>query len=232
MIRLEEQGFKDAEAALKAAAQKGANLRPVLQRFGRYMKDISIPQNFRARGRPISWKPVRRFGQSGVDPLRDQGYLLNSVGFRVEGNDLVLGAGNKSNLRYAKKQQEGGFILPKKKYLAIPCVPPLSMSEARTTWAKDWKGKGTWIMRGPEGFGVYRKSKVQIGAILGGKKGPKAIYAKGSKGVEMIFRLVPKVFIRARPFLLFQKEDVAWFAKAAFAYIFSADQADVKASGG
>jgi phage gpG-like protein len=231
VIHLESSGFKEASAALATAASRSRNLEPVFRRFGRYMKDISIPENFRRRGRPIPWKGVTRFGQSGVDPLRDQGYLLNSVGFVIDGNDLVLGAGDHSKIRYARLQQFGGDVHPKKKYLAIPCVPPLSMSEARTTWAKDWIGKGTWIMHGPEGFGVYRKSKVQTGARLDAKGGPKATYRKGSKGVEMIFRLVPKVHITARPFLVFQEEDVAAFAKAAFAYIFKADDSDVKAAG-
>lgn len=228
-VTIETAGFPEVQKVLQNAAKRSLDLTPVNRKFGAYMRDGSIPENFRRGGRPVTWKPVRsRWGGSPVQPLLDTGNLLRSVGFYTEGNDLVLGAGNRGRLRYAKLHQFGGVVKPHKKYLAIPCVPPLTPNQARTTWPRDLMGKGTWIMRGPEGFGVYRKSRKWIASALPQARGKKlyatAKYKSGTKSVEMIFRLVKNAKIPARPFLLFQAADAKRYVNMALAFILKGEE--------
>jgi phage gpG-like protein len=222
VISLEAQaeGVDALQSALKTCAKNAANLQPLFVRFGRYMTGYSVPENFRKGGRPHSWPGVIRWG-SPAEPLRDQGYLANSVAYVAHAQDLELHAGS-DKIRYARLMQEGGTILPKKKYLAIPVYPALTMSEARTTWARDWIGRGTWIMRGPEGLGVYRKAAVASSRITNkaGTKRLKKGKTQYAAGVQMIFRFVKKVTIKPRPYLMFQEEDLAALGVALGPWLF------------
>lgn len=208
------------QSALKTCAKNAANLQPVFVRLGRYMTGYSIPENFRRGGRPHSWPGVIRWG-SPAEPLRDQGFLANSVSYVAHANDLELHAGG-GKIRYARLMQEGGTILPKKKFLAIPVYPALTMSEARTTWARDWIGRGTWIMKGPEGLGVYRKATSASSRIVSKSTGKRLKKGKTeqTKAVQMIFRFVKKVTIKPRPFLMFQNEDLAALTTALGPWLF------------
>jgi hypothetical protein len=98
---------------------------------------------------------------------------------------------------WAWVHDKGATLIPKKKFLAIPLSPPLSIDEARTAKTSDYPGSFV-LIPGPEGPGIYRKSKVAKAVSL---KNRKTVYEKGSSGIERIFALLKSVTIKPRRFM-------------------------------
>lgn len=74
--------------------------------------------------------------------LVGRGNLLRSIKYRIEGDMLIITAGDAS-VPYARIHHEGGIIKPKNaKYLAIPLTPA-----ARKSGPRDFKGE-TFIAKG------------------------------------------------------------------------------------
>ena len=75
---------------------------PVRRDFGERMLR-SIQKNFSAGGRPEAWAPSQRVLKRGGKTLINSGRLKNSITYRLEGQDLVVG----TNVVYAAAHQFG-----------------------------------------------------------------------------------------------------------------------------
>jgi phage gpG-like protein len=193
MIRVSYQSNAVALAAeLGAIAARGKDVRPVLEDLGERMVNYSIPQNFREGGRPDRWPGSKRGGQTMVDTAR----LLRSVTHAVAGGTLRVG----TNVRYAAQRHFGGTLVPKDaKYLAVPLD---GAARRRPRQFDNLKWAPPTAKSGPNvgGFLVQR---------LTGRaaKRQKARY-------RYLFVLLKKVEQPARPFLLFQTDDIAYAERA------------------
>lgn len=168
--------------ALRASGARAKDVRPVLTAFGSRMREHSIPQNFRVGGRPSRWPSSARGGQTMVDTAR----LLRSIQDEVSGGTMRVG----TNLRYAAQRHFGGKLTPKaKKWLAVPVKPGMR--------------------RSPSQVAGLRWAPVRKPGNVGGRL-VRPVGRKGARKWETVFLLVKEVDQPARPFLLFQDEDIAW----------------------
>ena len=173
-----------------AGAAGPTNRRRLYSAAGRYMIAQEIPTIFAESG-PGWPKPKYRNGQ----PLQDTGRLRDSISYRANDRDLVVG----TPLAYGGVQQRGGVITPGagKKFLAIPLSPPLTVSERRQGNPRAFPGAFV-LMKGPEGPGIYRLSRIARSVNL---KTRKSSYQGASRGIERIFALVRAVRIAPRRYL-------------------------------
>jgi hypothetical protein len=177
-----QDGLERIRGRLNAAvARTGPGTRDELYRdAGGYMVRTVIPMRFRDHG--PGWPAVRR----GGSPLMDTKLLSKSNDFRIVAQTLEVG-----NTRpQARLQNRGGTIVPKNaRFFAIPCTPPLSITEARMLKPRSFAGAFV-LMRGPSGPGLYRKTH-NMGSLAG----------RGVIGVEKIFAFATKVTIKQRKFI-------------------------------
>jgi hypothetical protein len=173
-----QDGLERIRGRLNAAvARTGPGVRDDLFRdAGGYMVRTVIPMRFRDHG--PGWPAVRR----GGSPLMDTKVLSKSNDFRTVGQTLEVG-----NTRpQARLMNRGGDVVPKNaKFLAIPCSPPLSPTQARMLKPRAFAGAFV-LMKGPAGPGLYRKTGAFRGKV---------------HGVEKIFAFMKKVTIKQRKFL-------------------------------
>ena len=176
-----QDGLERIRGRLNAAvARTGPGTRDELYRdAGGYMVRTVIPLRFREHG--PGWPASR-----STSPLMDTKLMSKSNDFRVVGQTLEVG-----NTRpQARLQNRGGTVVPKNaRFLAIPCSPPLSPSDARMLKPRSFAGAFV-LMKGPEGPGLYRKTH-NMGSLAG----------RGVIGVEKIFAFAKKVTIKQRKFL-------------------------------
>ena len=171
-------------------ARKVGHLRPALEAIGREM--VSITQRRIHRGVPPPNAPLTRAVKQGKDPLRgtlkDDGYLLSSINYRVGLNKVAWG----SDRPYARIQQFGGVVRAKgSKRLAIPASP-----ETRTLMRR----YGTTPRECIEGL---KRAGWQVWI-----KGNAILGKRGKKGkIRTLFILKSSVRIPARPFLRFGFEE-------------------------
>ena len=128
--------------------------------------------------------PYYRAWRSGGQPLIDTGRLVNSWAWRATQSNVRVWTA----VRYAYQLDRGGPIRPRGRFLLIPLSPPLSMTEARA-WPR---GKSAiaarypgsfFLFHGPEGPGIYRKSRVRTGSNLRTRT---ARYQGRTLGIERI----------------------------------------------
>ena len=219
----EVSGAREATRVLDQAAARAVSLQPVTQYFGRFMQGTSIPRNFVEGGRPSHWPDVERFGQ-GAQALRDTGRLMGATGFTASDLDLVIG----NSLIYARRQQEGGRVVPRRaKYLTIPQYPALSISEVHAKKARDFAGAFV-LMDGPQGPGIYVKGNRNGAGVrmAGGSWAGSVSASRGRRGrsepqpITLIFSFVASVTIKPRPFLLFQEGDLDYFSRLVSIFLF------------
>lgn len=163
---------------LRQFKERGEDVRPALDEFGRYMVNTSIPLNFRAGGRPEKWPAVRRGGQ----PLRKTGGLQDSISHRIlRGRTLAIGTARKG----ARLHHYGGKVRPKRaKALAIPVDESVKASPRRY--------KNTFVLHQDD-------SGDNIGLI---------VQKVGKDKIRPLFALRAKATIKARPFLVWHREDL------------------------
>lgn len=181
-----------------------ATLRELVQRTGppgRGRLLAAIGQRVALRHMPatirenrIGWpKPSARYRawRSGGQTLIDTGRLVNSWAWRATQSDVRVF----TQVRYARQLDKGGVIRPRGKFLLIPLSPPLRMTEARG-WPR---GKSAiaarypgsfFLFHGPEGPGIYRKSRNRVGSNLRTKT---ARYQARTLGIERIAAAVRQV---------------------------------------
>lgn len=82
-------------------------------------------------------------GKRSGRTLFTRGHLSRSIAYRVEGNQIIISAGNAA-VPYAKIQHFGGVIRPKKaKYLAIPLNNKAKMFKPKDFPEPTFIAKGT-----------------------------------------------------------------------------------------
>ncbi len=177
--------------------QVTATLRELVQRTGppgRGRLLAAIGQRVALRHMPatirenrLGWaKPSAHYRawRTGGQPIVDTGRLVNSWAWKsTQANVTVFTA-----VRYARQLDKGGVIRPKGRFLLIPLSPPLSMTEARG-WPR---GKAAiaarypgsfFLFHGPEGPGIYRKSRARVASSLRSRT---ARYQGRTLGIECI----------------------------------------------
>ena len=148
----------------------------------------SVAKNFRAGGRPRKWA-ARSDGSPAT--LSRTSRLQRCVGTRVLRAGVKIG----TRVRQARLMQEGGTVRPRRRrYLSIP------VTDQRRLQA----GAGALFRRYPD--------RVYSTFPDGGAKG--YVFIKPSPDAdegELVFVLVRKVTVPARPFLMAHDEDInAW----------------------
>lgn len=224
MIGVELSGVDEAVKGIEAMGSRLRSIRPVLSALGNWMVTSSVPRNFQVGGRPTKWAGSMRWGMPAADVLQDTRHLMRSVGFNVTSDDLILGAGNNGELRHAAIHQfgsdglPGGVIRPKKKFLTIPIVGAgaLTVTQARTMRAREFPGAFP-LMNGPDGPGIYVKGTARGQRLARGRRG--GFVSGREKTVVRIFAFITHARIPARPYLVFQDEDVAYFLAMSRAYL-------------
>ncbi len=180
----------------------------VLEPAGRWMASSGLLDRFDAGG--PGWAPPRyRAGR----PLMDSGALRSNWAHRVvEAEGVVEVTPSPSASAYAALQHYGGTVVPKtKRWLMIPLSPPLSASERRLGNPRSFKA--FFLEKGPEGPGLYRRSRKAVSVSLkvfrSGKNLHNATRYTGEKGssIERIFAAKKSVTIPARPFAYWSEQD-------------------------
>lgn len=161
--------------------QRGRMLAAIGQRVALRHMPATIRENRLGWARPSShYRAWRQGGQ----PIVDTGRLVNSWAWRANQRDVRIWTA----VRYARQLDRGGVIRPRGKFLLIPLSPPLKMTEARG-WPRGRSAiqarypGSFFLFHGPEGPGIYRKSRVRTGSNLSSRT---AKYAGRTKGIERI----------------------------------------------
>lgn len=168
----------------------GQNLRPVLRSIGRLGVE-SVKENFDAGGRPKRWKKSARAKKQGGQTLQDDGKLKGSITSRVGATKVAIGT---TDIR-ADVHHSGKTIKPRsKKFLTIPTEFAKHKGSGKVKGtARDFED--TFIKKGKTGKGLWIFQNQPDGKIL------------------PIFKLVKRVKMPARPFMLLQKEDLTEIKK-------------------
>lgn len=170
--------------------------REVLEDFGEHMLNTSLPENFARGGRPTRWAGSP--WAQGRNVQSESGRLLRSIQAHAGATKLVLG----TNLAYAAQRQFGGELVPtKSRALAVP-MPGVPRS-----------------MRRPRRWG----DRLRFIPSKGGGDTVGVLAAQEGRGKRKRWRakfvLRTRVEQTARPFLLFQDEDVAYVSKRLVAFV-------------
>lgn len=187
MLRIKSNGdvvLRDLDAAARVLRDPAE----LLEDLGEHMVNTSIPQTFRAGGRPSPW-PKSKWQNEAA--MQGTGALQRSVRHEVRGRKLRVG----SNLRYARQRQLGGEIRPvKARALAIP-LPGMPNSMRRP---RRW-GDRLFYMESTKG-------DANTVGILASKD------RQGSVTPRFVLR--SKVTQPARPFVQFLDEDLVYLQGA------------------
>ncbi len=197
---IQTEGVGEVLSFLNLMSDKLRQPETLLKKMAIYMQ-TSIDKNFREGGRPEKWKDISpltkalRRGKGGGKPLRDTGALKKGITYTVSHDEAQIFP----TVKYAAVHQTGKTIKPKKgRYLAIPLT-------------KEAKAAGT-----PTAF----KNLSPI--FFGGNYNTGILARKLFTGInEPFFFLTKKVTIPARPFMLFQSEDIERMEQMAMNYITS-----------
>ena len=160
---------------------RGRMLAGVGQRVALRHMPATIRENRLGWPRPSShFRAWRQGGQ----PIVDTGRLVNSWAWRATQSNVRIWTA----VKYARQLDRGGVIRPRGKFLLIPLSPPLKMTEARG-WPHGRSAiqarypRSFFLLRGPEGPGIYRKSRIRTGSNLRSRT---AKYVGGTEGIERI----------------------------------------------
>jgi phage gpG-like protein len=180
-------GEREMTATLRGMVERtgppgrGRLLAAIGQRVALRHMPATIRENRPGWAKPSSFY---RAWRSGGQPLVDTGRLVNSWAWRSTQSDVKVF----TQVRYARQLNLGGVIRPRGKFLLIPQSPPLKMTEARgwptgkAAIAARYPGS-FFLFHGPEGPGIYRKSRTRIGSNLSSRT---ARYKGGTLGIERI----------------------------------------------
>ena len=194
----------NAEAVVRDVEAMRARMvrtEPLLERFGARMSQYSVPQNFAEGGRPTRWPDTPRGGQAMVDT----GRLRNSITHEVRGRSVRVG----TNVKYAALRHFGGTIVGRDKALAIPVE--VSQSRRRPKHYPNLQWRPT----------RNRRFVGMLGEELAVRtRGANGRYKKSGSGRWVTrFLLARQVVQPARPFLMFQADDLAWMERETVQHI-------------
>ncbi len=184
---------------LEELAARIEDVRPVLEDFGEHMVETSIPETFRAQGRPRPWKRTKWSSQR---QQQESTRLVRSIRHQLRGRGgLRVG----TNLRYAAQRHFGGDIVPRKaKALAVP-FPGVRRSMRRP---RRW-GDRLFMLK-PD-----RADPTTVGILA----------TKGRRKGEIIPRFIlrRRVTQEARPFVVAQDEDLLYLSRRLVEYATTGD---------
>lgn len=150
----------------------------------------SVRKNFRASGRPRRWKPSRRVESGHKTLIGSSRSLMTSVNKKVTKSRISVGT---NDIR-AKLLNYGGKVRAKNaKYLTIPAEGMTPNERRLGLRARDFEN--TFFHESANG-------KLFLMQNMGQGKKPRAL-----------FLLVKQMTMPARPFILFQKQDVVAITK-------------------
>lgn len=190
---------------LRLREDRAGNTAPLLHAFGLALVR-STQKTFREGGRPRKWDASQRASETGGQTMRHKGMLSKSVAYEVTGNKVLVG----TNLVYARIQQYGGRVTPKKaKALTIPVHP-----KAYGKRASDFPDL-VYIPGQDKATGVVGRLVMVKGRKTHGGR------AMSRKGVELTtyFVLRKSVRIQPRPFLQILPEDSRRFDRITERYL-------------
>lgn len=169
---------------------RGRLLAAIGQRVALRHMPATIRENRYGWAKPSShYRAWRQGGQ----PIVDTGRLVNSWAWQVVNQHYVR---IWTAVRYARQLDRGGVIRPRGKFLLIPLSPPLKKTEARgwprgrSAIAARYPGS-FFLFHGPEGPGIYRKSRSFSKGQGGQRRDQRGRYSAGSgrgsnHGIERI----------------------------------------------
>jgi phage gpG-like protein len=173
---------------LKKLKKKMSDAGLLMEKIGSYMAS-STQRKIKNGIKPANAPLTQNYKKNNL-PLTDTGRLLASITYKSDSEKAVVG----TNVIYAKIQQEGGKIKPKKaKMLAIP-----SGAKTRTLMRRYGQTPRACIDKmKQEGYFIYTP------------KGKKVVMAKkGKRGKPFVlFILKKEVDIPKRPFLFVDVAD-------------------------
>lgn len=203
-------GSDKAMQALTELLGRVKNRGAALAKLGKRYVGDEIPAIFSEGGPPgQKWPRVIRDGRS-ADPLMDVGTLQKSVQWQATDVQLTVGVPSASPAgKYARLHQlgspSGGTVPTSSKWLLIPLSPPLTPSQRRAVSRRGgFKAvfpDAFFLFKGPEGPGLYLKTRRAVVGYTRGAGKPKKIYGKGP-GIMRIAAARKSVKIKPRPFLV------------------------------
>lgn len=212
-------GGADAMARrLDAMVKRGRNRAQAYALLGHHAMNLvqrGLRENVGGWPPASSWpRGYRRGGEA----LRDTGRLRNSISYRASASGMAAG----TNVKYARILNRGGVIRPKGRFLLLPLNPPLTPSEVRA-WPRGAAGiraayPGSFFLFGPEGPGIYRKSRVRSVTAAQRKERrrlglPSARWQPRTKTVERIAAAVRSVRVPAFWYLRWRAPWVRFLAQ-------------------
>jgi hypothetical protein len=187
VITIKMTGGPHVLAALQEMAKRtgppgrGRLMAAIGQRVALRHMPATIRENRLRWAKPSSYY---RAWRSGGQALIDTGRLVNSWAWRATPTNVRVWTA----VRWADQLNRGGVIRPRGKFLLIPLSPPLKMTEARgwprgrSAIAARYPGS-FFLFHGPEGPGIYRKSRTRVASNLRTRT---ARYQARTLGIERI----------------------------------------------
>lgn len=202
-IQTEDKG---ARIMLSGLTQAVNNMTPFWESAGAFMLR-SIANTFRMGGNP-KWPESRRAQAESGKTMLLSNRLRNSIAYSASASELVVG----TNTRYARLQNEGGIVKPKKaKALAIPLHKEARRAAENVTSIKDIEG--LWML--------VRAGKAPLLCKTKGERTSKktgAVSLKSKVSIEPWFVLLKSVKVPARPFLRVTSDDMTRLERMAKKY--------------
>ena len=212
-------GGADAMARrLDAMVRRGRNRAQAYALLGHHTMNLvqqGLRENVGGWPSPSAWpRGYRRGGQ----PLRDTGRLRNSIAYRSSANGMAAG----TNVKYARVLNRGGIIRPRGRFLLLPLSPPLTPSQVRA-WPQGAAAiraayPGSFFLFGPEGPGIYRKSRVRSATAAQRKERrrlglPRARWQPRTKTIERIAAAVRSAKVPAFGYLMWRPPWVRYLSQ-------------------
>lgn len=181
---------ENTEVTVRWVDQVSARIKdaePVLKDLGERMVNYSVPENFDRGGRPAPWAKSGRVSRNGGQTLVDSARLKNSINYDTNRTRLRVG----TTVKYAALLHYGGTIKAKGKALAVP------VTVSRSRRRPDQYPELQWMPGGLKGKGLL-------------------VEQTGTKRKRLIVRFVLKseITVPARPFLVWQADDLAYAEQA------------------
>lgn len=196
-VSLDIEGIEQAREGLEAISVRLKDLSPAMRSVGNYVVSSAV-RRIRANVPPPN-APITQRVKQGKGTLRDTGHLMASLqspdAITARPDEVIVA----SDRPYARLQQKGGIIRPKKaKMLAVP------LSAKTRTLMRRYGAAPRAAIEGmkADGWRIWTRQ-------VKGKGDEAVVYAKRPKGYKIyrLFLLKKSATIPKRPFLYVDERD-------------------------